>query len=525
MKFAIARAFALLILAAFLVAPAHAIPNVVNYQGHVKVDGIGYGGIGQFKFALVDAAGTSYWTNDGTNVGTTLEPTASIAIQVAEGAFSVLLGETPGMTAIPATVFAENDDVHLRIWFDDGTNGSQQLLPDKRIAAVGYAIAANSLSDGALTADMIADGTITSAKLAPGVGVFVQSGGNLSFNGGNVGIGTATPNTMFHVNGAGTFGDGFTPGALSDDAVLNLAVGQSADGASNGIGFFENDGFGMKLGYDGVGTGDDNAIRIYDSSSLPLVSFSNGGGVGIGITLPMAKLDVDGAIRLSDSIAADAEGMVRWSGADFQGYNGTSWLSLTVPASIDGSSIAAGTVTTTQLGAGAVQGSNIASGAVAGAQLAAGAASANLNASGQAGVAAGGMVLSADGANDELEAAGYVKIGGLDTTTAEEWFEGQLNSGSPSARRWHTALWTGSEMIVWGGQGSFSTNKGDGGRYDPLTDSWSAVSATGAPSARHNHTALWTGSEIIVWGGFGGSYLGDGSRYRPPRQLYLYTRP
>ena len=62
-------------------------------------------------------------------------------------------------------------------------------------------------------------------------------------------------------------------------------------------------------------------------------------------------------------------------------------------------------------------------------------------------------------------------------------------------------MWTGSEMIVWGGyNGSGYLN--DGGRYNPAANSWTAVTTTGAPAARAYHTAVWTGSEMIVWGGY-----------------------
>jgi formylglycine-generating enzyme required for sulfatase activity len=62
----------------------------------------------------------------------------------------VLLGDTTltNMTAIPPTVFA-NPDVRLRVWFDDGANGSQLLSPDQQIAAVGYAMVAGGLAPGA----------------------------------------------------------------------------------------------------------------------------------------------------------------------------------------------------------------------------------------------------------------------------------------------------------------------------------------------------------------------------------------
>ena len=41
------------------------------------------------------------------------------------------------------------------------------------------------------------------------------------------------------------------------------------------------------------------------------------------------------------------------------------------------------------------------------------------------------------------------------------------------ARRFHTAVWTGSEMIVWGGYyASYPYRLNTGGRYDPATDNW-----------------------------------------------------
>ena len=84
-------------------------------------------------------------------------------------------------------------------------------------------------------------------------------------------------------------------------------------------------------------------------------------------------------------------------------------------------------------------------------------------------------------------------------------------TNAPSGRTAHTAQWSGSEMIVWGGNpGPLNT----GGRYDPGTDSWTATSTTDAPSARRLHTAVWTGSEMIVWGGVNGTVrLNTGGRY------------
>jgi hypothetical protein len=57
----------------------------------------------------------------------------------------------------------------------------------------------------------------------------------------------------------------------------------------------------------------------------------------------------------------------------------------------------------------------------------------------------------------------------------------------PTARTGHTAVWTGTEMIVWGGEAAGFALLNTGGGYNPSTDSWTATSTTNAPSARTGH--------------------------------------
>ncbi len=81
-------------------------------------------------------------------------------------------------------------------------------------------------------------------------------------------------------------------------------------------------------------------------------------------------------------------------------------------------------------------------------------------------------------------------------------------------REGHTAVWTGSKMLVWGGVSSGLRN--DGASYDPASGTWTALPAT-TITGRQEHTAVWTGSEMIVWGGStsGFSTLSDGAAYNP----------
>ncbi|HEY76520.1 MAG TPA: hypothetical protein G4O00_10120 [Thermoflexia bacterium] len=123
-------------------------PTVVSYQGEVVVDSTPFTGIGYFKFAIVDAAGTTtYWSNDGSSVGGG-EPTAAVSLTVSNGLFNVLLGDTSldNMTQeLTATVF-EQPDRYLRVWFSDDGSVFTRLSPDTRIAAVPYALRAEQAS-------------------------------------------------------------------------------------------------------------------------------------------------------------------------------------------------------------------------------------------------------------------------------------------------------------------------------------------------------------------------------------------
>src|SRR5262245_56327999 len=102
---------------------------------------------------------------------------------------------------------------------------------------------------------------------------------------------------------------------------------------------------------------------------------------------------------------------------------------------------------------------------------------------------------------------GGLNTGGRYDPATDTWTATSLGANVPRARSWPTGTWTGTELIVWGGyyQDPFGTNSfflNTGGRYNPATDSWLPTS-TGAnvPLARYRHLAVWTGSEMIVWGG------------------------
>ncbi len=104
------------------------------------------------------------------------------------------------------------------------------------------------------------------------------------------------------------------------------------------------------------------------------------------------------------------------------------------------------------------------------------------------------------------------------TVPAPAWVNG-ATTDAPSARSGHTALWSGQELLVWGGDIGQSSPSAGGTAYQPLSDQWRVLSPLNAPSARSGHSAVWTGTEMILWGGATpGGYATGGGRFDPASQ-------
>lgn len=87
---------------------------------------------------------------------------------------------------------------------------------------------------------------------------------------------------------------------------------------------------------------------------------------------------------------------------------------------------------------------------------------------------------------------------------------------NPATNRWrrlpameggrmdHTAVWTGRHLQVWGGRtiraGSW-TAPAHGLAYDPAGNRWSALPKSPL-RGRTGHVAVWTGTQMLLWGGY-----------------------
>ncbi|RYZ93138.1 MAG: hypothetical protein EOP06_02030, partial [Proteobacteria bacterium] len=200
--------------------------------------------------------------------------------------------------------------------------------------------------------------------------------GAIYYNGGYVGVGTTAPPKMFSVSDN-------VAGASGIVNVRNLASnGASAisfEGASGGvlatIGY-GNSGLGSAPNQVFFNAASGRSI-VFQNANSPTMTIDSAGSVGIGVTAPLQKLDVAGAIRVGDSTACDGTttGSIRYNGGNLQFCNGT-WQTLGVSgAGIttltgDVTSTGAPTATTT-IAAGAVTTAKLADASVTDAKIAA----------------------------------------------------------------------------------------------------------------------------------------------------------
>ena len=149
--------FCLLVLFFGLKPLCNAVPMLISFQGHVLDDSRPFEGTGQFKFAIVNQGGATLWGND--ELTTNGEPTKSLGIQVVRGVFATTLGDDSitNMAVLSPGLF-DHDFISVRIWFDAGDGVFDQLSPDVRITAVGFALKAK-------TVDELPGGIVTNASL------------------------------------------------------------------------------------------------------------------------------------------------------------------------------------------------------------------------------------------------------------------------------------------------------------------------------------------------------------------------
>ena len=121
------------------------------------------------------------------------------------------------------------------------------------------------------------------------------------------------------------------------------------------------------------------------------------------------------------------------------------------------------------------------------------------------------------------------------SATAQDLTSGQWSTLPPApiaSRDGASVLWTGTELLVWGGASGTEDDQlhADGVAYDPATGRWRLLPA--APlSPRVGQAAVWTGSEMVVWGGRvqqgpdSSEVTADGAAYDPSTNHWQLLPP
>ncbi|MBL9157919.1 MAG: tail fiber domain-containing protein [Verrucomicrobiales bacterium] len=379
-------------------------PGIINHQGRIAISGVNHSGPGYFKFALVDATGaTTYWSNDGTSVAGS-EPAAAVETPVASGHYSIPLGDTSYHSnmkgAIPKTVFTENSDVRLAIWFGHTPSSFQKLSPNRRIASAAYALSAGSgvAASGSIGSEQIADGSVSASDLANGaVGAMQLAEASVTSDKVAAGaIGTSqlaagsvtsaqladgqvtTPKLAANAVTGAKILDGsieaadLAAGSVTSGKIANGAVGaaqlaagsvgstQLADGEVGNADLADDAVSTMKIA-DAAVTGAKIAMGAIGTSQL---------AAGSVTSVKIANGAVGAAQIAPDSIGADqlADGSV--TAAEIA--NNAVTTAKIADAAVTGAKVASGAIGTSQLAAASVTSGKIANGAVGTAQLAAG---------------------------------------------------------------------------------------------------------------------------------------------------------
>ncbi|MDA2936507.1 hypothetical protein MYX06_04795, partial [Patescibacteria group bacterium AH-259-L05] len=137
---------------------------------------------------------------------------------------------------------------------------------------------------------------------------------------GNVGIGTPTP----------------TAGLTVYNKTLQVG-GSTAPTGGAGVEVMYTGSAGILSPYDRTNAlykqmNYDALIHRFVISGTEKMRIHSDGNVGIGATSPVEKLDVEGAVQLGTTSGTNT-GTIRWTGTDFEGYDGSAWRSLTTGAS------------------------------------------------------------------------------------------------------------------------------------------------------------------------------------------------
>lgn len=232
-----------------------------TYQGELTQSGTPVDGTVHLRFSLWDAPGTGVPPTGGTQIGAS-QVAANVPIQ--KGIFTALVN--------PGGEFGANAFNGDARWLQvevctDGTCSSATVLgPRQALTGAPYAL-----------------------------GPWQMSGSNLSYVGGNVGIGTASPSSELHIQSS-------SPAIFLEDTATPsnqsgyLSFRSSVAGETGWVGYGSAGSPLMSV----LNFRPGGDIDLHTATGTALIAKSDG-KVGIGTSTPTERLEVRGNIRLGSS--------------------------------------------------------------------------------------------------------------------------------------------------------------------------------------------------------------------------------
>lgn len=252
---------------------AFAQGTAFSYQGVLSQSGATVNGSNDLTFTLYDAA------SGGNTVGTS---NVVNDLVMSNGLFTVTLDF--GASAV------NGSPRWLQIAARPGasTGAYTNLAPRQPITSTPYAIYASGANasglSGTISGSQIAPGAINTTHIASTVSFWDKSGSTISYTGGSVGIGTASPATRLHVSG-----DGFTDnGRLTVETTggnfgPQLRLKKGGSGGEEWV-FVANGPFNGPVG-------DLNIVQ--QGTGQARFTITTAGNVGIGTATPQTPLHVN----------------------------------------------------------------------------------------------------------------------------------------------------------------------------------------------------------------------------------------
>ncbi|GEM_PF-2027357 len=349
----------ILILSAVLaVASTGEVPRTLSYQGVLRDSGgdLVEDGSYSIRFLIYDdeSGGALLWSETQN-------------LPVADGLFNAVLGSD-------TLLGLDFDETY---WLGISVNGGAEMTPRTILTSTPYtfrAIVADSVvgGGGAADSDWMIAGNDMYSGVTGNVGIGVTSpsrklevagaaavGSGLYGRGSGIGLRTSTGGYGIWVRSGGQVGlcgqshwGGMMPDLWGPDVHVNTGVDTAyvwlgGTLATAGEMPARLDFVGQPAGYatptafagisaiigptGGVARG--HLVFHTATGSMPTpyaerMRLTDTGRLGIGLTNPAEKLDVDGAVRLSTTTSTNP-GTIRWTGTDFEGYTGLGWYSLT----------------------------------------------------------------------------------------------------------------------------------------------------------------------------------------------------